>query len=254
VRGALAAALDRGRPRGLSGSWSAQDGLGGLARALAARLGERLVRGARVARAERDGGGFRLALAGGGEIRARALVLALPAWAAADVARGLDAELADGLARVEYAPLASVSVSVAPDAPLRGFGFLVPRGEGVDLLGALFMSRVFPGRAPAGRELVTGLLGGLRWPGAADAADDELLGRLGRGLELALGLRDAAEPLAVTRWPRAVPQPGRDHPALVARLRERAAGLGALRLAGGYLDGIGVSDALISGARAAREL
>lgn len=254
VRGALAAARDRSRPRGLRGSWSAAEGLGGLARALAEPLGEALLLGTPVASVARDGAGFVLELARGEPVRARALVLAVPAHAAAPLLRPLDAEAADLLGGIAYAPLVSAALGVDPEAarePVRGFGFLVPRSAGIDLLGILFMSRVFPGRAPAGRELLTAMIGGARWPGAVDAPDDVLAERIAAGLERTLGLRDPGAPLALTRWPRAVAQPGRDHPRLVARLRERAAALGPLRLAGAYLDGVSVSDALSSGPTAA---
>ena len=98
------------------------------------------------------------------------------------------------------------------------------------------------------------MIGGARWPGAVDAPEDALRARIAEGLDLALGLREAPLPLALTRWPRAVPQPGRDHLRLVARLRETAAAAGPLRLAGGYLDGVAVADAIASGVRAAEEL
>jgi oxygen-dependent protoporphyrinogen oxidase len=250
VRGALAAAFDRARPRGLRGSWSTAEGLGGLARSLAAGLGERLVLRTRVAALARDGAGFRLELEQG-VLRARSLVLALPAYGAAELVRPLAAELADALASIEYAPLVSMPVAVDPGAarePIRGFGFLVPRSEGLELLGALFMSRAFPGRAPAGRELVHCMIGGARWPDAVDAPDDVLLARATRGLECALGLQEAPAPIAITRWPRAVPQPGPDHPRLVARLRELASRTGPLQLAGSYLSGVSVADTLASGA------
>jgi len=250
VRGALAAALVRARPRGLRGSWSTAEGLGGLARALAVGLGERLVLRTRVAALARDGAGFRLELERGA-LRARALVLALPAYGAAELLRPLDADLADGLASIEYAPLVSMPVAADPAAarePIRGFGFLVPRSEGLELLGALFMSRVFPGRAPAGRELVHCMIGGARWPGAVDAPDDLLLARVTRGLEAALGLQEAPAPVAIIRWPRAVPQPGPEHPRLVARLRDLASRTGPLQLAGSYLSGVSVADTLASGA------
>jgi protoporphyrinogen oxidase len=98
------------------------------------------------------------------------------------------------------------------------------------------------------------MIGGSRWPGAVDAPDDALAARLGEGLERTLGLRDVGAPLVLSRWPAAVAQPGRDHPRLVARLRERVARLGPLRLAGAYLDGVSVSDALSSGSHAASEI
>ena len=126
LRGALAGALARARggaregapPRGLRGSWSAASGLGGLARALAERLGERVALGTRVAALSREGAGFRLELEGGarGALRARALVLALPAHGAAELVRPLGGELAALLARIEYAPLVSAALSVDPRA------------------------------------------------------------------------------------------------------------------------------------------
>jgi oxygen-dependent protoporphyrinogen oxidase len=267
LRGALAGAVERARLagpqgaplRGLRGSWSAPAGLGGLARILAERLGEQVALRTRVASLAREGAGFRLELEGGarGPLRARGLVLALPAPAAAELTRALDPELAALLARIEYAPLVSAALSVEPGAvreAIRGFGFLVPAAAGQRLLGALFMSRVFPGRAPAGSELLTCMIGGVRWPEAVDAPEDVLVARLAEGLDVALGLREAPRLLALTRWPRAVPQPGRDHLRLVAQLRAAAAAAGPLRLAGGYLDGVAVSDAIASGVRAAEEL
>jgi oxygen-dependent protoporphyrinogen oxidase len=266
LRGALAAALARSRPRkdagagrGLRGSWSTPTGLGGLARALAGRLGERLALGTRAAALSREGAGFRLELEGGagGALRARQVVLALPAWSAAELVRPLGGEHASLLGAVEYAPLVSASLGLDPGAvrePVRGFGFLVPRAAGQPLLGALFMSRVFPGRAPAGRELLTCMIGGARWREAVEAPEDLLVARIAEGLDRALGLREAPRLVALTRWPRAVPQPGRDHPRLVSKLREAAAAAGPLRLAGGYLDGVAVADAIASGARAAEEL
>ena len=257
ARGALAAARDRTRPRGLRGSWSAGEGLGAFARALASPLGERLRLGVALASLARDGAGFALETARGPTLRARAVVLAVPAHAAAPLVRPLDAEAAELLASIAYAPLVSAGIGVDPAAaraPIRGFGFLVPRAAGLDLLGVLFTSRVFPGRAPPGRELLTAMIGGVRWPGAVEASDELLAARLAAGLERSLGLRDAPAPLALTRWPAAVAQPGRDHPRLVARLRECSARLGRVRLAGAYLDGVSVSDALGSGARAAADL
>ena len=98
------------------------------------------------------------------------------------------------------------------------------------------------------------MLGGVRWREAVDQPDDILLEALHRDLERTLGLRGAGETLAVTRWPHAVPQPGRDHVDRIARVRKRAAQLGGLALAGSWLDGVGVPDALASGLPAAAAL
>ena len=260
VRGALASLRGSRAPRGLHGIHSTAEGLGGLAGGLARALGEALCPGSEVVSLAREAQGWRLGVAGAGgerELRARALVLAVPAPAAAALLEGSDAEAARLLRGIDYAPVASVSLGVDPgdvDAPIEGFGFLVPRSAGLRLLGCLFMSRLFPGRAPAGRELLTCILGGTRQRAVLDAPDDALLEGLRRDLERTLGLRGEPLTVAISRWPRAVPQPGRDHPRRVAALRARAAALPALALAGAHLDGVAVADALASGLHAAYSL
>ena len=44
--------------------------------------------------------------------------------------------------------------------PLDGFGFLVPERENLSILGSLFSSTLFPGRAPEGKVLLTTFIGG----------------------------------------------------------------------------------------------
>ncbi len=251
VRGALSGR--RGASRGLSGMWSTPDGLAGLGRGLAAGLGDGLRLGVRVDALEREEDAWRVSF-GGESVRAGAVVLAVPAEQAAALLSNADAELAKAIAGVCYAPVVSLSVSIAAGdsvAPVEGFGFLVPRAEGRRLLGCLFMSRLFPGRAPDGRHLLTCMIGGTRWPDAVDL-DDGSLSELARiELDHTLGLRGDPETLALTRWQRAVPQPGRDHVARIAGARARALRLGGLGLAGSWVEGVGVTDALASGISAA---
>jgi oxygen-dependent protoporphyrinogen oxidase len=260
VRGALSRMIRPRGPRGLRGSYSSPDGLGGLAGHMARGLGDSLRLGTRVASVRREEGSWVVGVESGGaepEIRARSLVLATDAASAAALLRGLDGEAASALDSIEYAPVVSVPLCVDPrdsSHPIQGFGFLVPREAGLDLLGALFMSRMFPRRAPEDRELVMGMIGGARWPAVVDAADDEILERVQRGLDRAIGLRGSPQALAITRWPRAVPQPGPHHGRLVRGLRARLAAQPGLALAGAYLDGVSVADTLASGVRAADEI
>jgi oxygen-dependent protoporphyrinogen oxidase len=252
VRGLLRRAL-RGEPRGLPGTWSAHGGLGALAAELASPLGAALRLGARATALVPEAGGWRVEHAGGA-LRTRALVLAADADGAAELLAPLDAEAGAFLRALPFAPIASLSLALPAGATRRppdGFGFLVPEDCGLPLLGALFVSRLFTGRAPSGQELVTAMLGGLRWPGALDAPDDALLARASEGLDRALGLAGTPRVLAITRWPRAVAQPGVGHVAAVRAIRARLARLPKLALAGGCWDGVALGSALASGARAA---
>jgi oxygen-dependent protoporphyrinogen oxidase len=258
VLGELLIALHRGRERGLKGSYAGQHGFGRLARQLANQLHEQPALGSRVARVARDGDGWHvdiLAPSGDLALRARTLVLAVPAPDAAEILRGVDGELAKTLEGIAYAPVVSVGLGVqAKDAkvPIQGFGFLVPRGEPLALLGCLFMSQIFTGRAPAGFELLQCMVGGVRWPEAVAETDAGLLAVLRQDLERVLGYRGEPLLLGMGRWPRAIPQPRRDHGARVRHAMERLPR--GLALAGSYVAGVGVADALASGLAAAASL
>jgi oxygen-dependent protoporphyrinogen oxidase len=256
--GALGAALSGSGRGGLRGSWSAPAGLGPFARQLADHLAEPPALGSRVVAIARDGPRFRVEVtsaSGDVSLDAARVVVAAPAYEAASLLLGVDAEVARALERVRYAPIATVPLGVRPDdvrTPIRGFGFLVPRGEDLSLLGCLFMSQLFSGRAPEGHELLHCMLGGVRWPEAADAPDALLVERAVADLDRTLGLKAAPESLGVGRWPRAIPQPDRDHARRMRGVEEHLAREApSLVLAGSYVAGVSVCDTLASGIAAA---
>jgi oxygen-dependent protoporphyrinogen oxidase len=255
VRGLVRRVL-RGVPRGLPGTWSAREGLGGLAALLGRGLGSALRLGVPVRAMVPEAKGWRVEHEHG-ELRAPKLVLAADATGAADLLAPLDAEAAATLRALTFAPLVCAALALGPGGTRRvpdGFGFLVPRDLGLDLLGVLFMSRLFPGRAPPGSELLSAMVGGLRWPGAIDAPEDALRARIHAGLDCALDLRSEPRLLAMTRWPRAVLQPGPAHPANVRAIRARLSHLPPLALAGACWDGVALGTTLASGASAAANL
>jgi oxygen-dependent protoporphyrinogen oxidase len=257
--GVIRALLHRGE-RGLRGSYSAVEGLGPFARRLAEQLAEPPVLGASVTALRREGSSWHLSLessAGETHMRASRVVLAIPAGVAATLLRGIDAGVAELLEGIAYAPIVSLPLGVERAKlrrPVEGFGFLVPSEAGLDLLGCLYMSRLFPGRAPEGHDLLQCMLGGVRWPGATDEPDDRLLERALRDLDRILGVPGDAQDLGVTRWPGAIPQPGRDHVRRIAEVRARLSALPGLALAGSYVDGVSVADSFASGLRAACDL
>ena len=224
------------------------------------RLGTRLV----ALEPGSEGAGFRLDLevaqAPGADaavdtLGAEQVVLATDAFCAAPLARPVAPEAAKGLAAIPYSPIVSIALGVERrhcGAPPRGFGFLVPRTEGRALLGCLYMARLFAERAPEGCDLLHCMLGGVRAPALVEEPEDVLLTHALEVLDPVLGLREAPEVLRVQRWARAVAQPVVGHEALVRRVR--AALPPGLELAGAYLDGVAVGDAVASGVGAAERL
>jgi oxygen-dependent protoporphyrinogen oxidase len=185
--------------------------------------------------------------AGGRSIEADALVLAGPSPVSADLLRSVDAPLAEQLDRVDAAPLAVVCLGyneaalAADRGPLDGFGFLVPRDEGTRILGALWESTIYAGRAPAGKALVRVMIGGATDPAAVRLDDAELVLSVRAGLERTMGLRIAPEFVRVVRHRRGIPQYTVGHLARLAhidRLLDRHPGL---FLAGNSYRGVSIN-------------
>jgi oxygen-dependent protoporphyrinogen oxidase len=254
LRGSLHALFSRSA-KGLAGSQSCEGGVQAFATRLAKSLEGVLTLGTPVKSVTRAEKTYRL-VTERETLLARRIVLATPAGSAAELLQPLDPEAADRLRAVEYAPLASVALGLDPaqvDETIRGFGYLVPKQAGIKLLGTLFPSRVFSGRAPPGRELAMAMVGGRRWPEVVQAKEGAILREVEDGLAKTLGARDSGQVLGINRWECAVPQPGPNHVEEIRALREQIGKhLPGVSLAGSYLDGVSVADTLMCGVRAVR--
>lgn len=226
--------------------YSLRDGLGEIVDALVARLPAdclRLRSPVRDLRRNRDG--FVLTTHGDAELRARAVVLALPAHRASGLLAGMDADVAAALSAVPFASTATVYLGYRREDvahPLDGHGLIVPEAENLHTSACSFFSTKFPGRAPDGHVLLRGFLGGMRHPESLDAPDEDLAARVHDEMAPVLGLR--ARPLLrrVYRWPSATPQMEVGHRDRVATLETRLAAHSGLALTGSGLRGTGIPD------------
>ncbi len=182
------------------------------------------------------------------EARARAVVLAVPADAAAGLVRRLAPAAAQALDAIPYSPVAVVA-SVYRRADVRhaldGFGFLSPRKEGRAILGTLFSSSMFEGRVPADTVLLTTFVGGARDPALAGSPPGEIAAAVERELAALLG---AASPQwrEVVQWPRAIPQYTLGHLGRIAALEASEAAVPGLFFRGNYRGGVSVGDCIKS--------
>lgn len=206
--------------------------------ALATRLGHALRLDTRVVTMWRNGADWRLTTHRGEIVHADAVVLATPAHVSAGLLEPLDEEIGAPLRAIRSAPLAVVCLGYDASAverdrgPLNGFGFLVPRGEGLRMLGALWDSSVYPGRAPSGRALIRVMIGGAHDPGILALDDEELVDTARHELELAMGLRTGPVLDRVIRHPLGIPQYTVGHLERLAFVDRRLAAWPGLLLAG----------------------
>jgi oxygen-dependent protoporphyrinogen oxidase len=231
--------------------------MGALSDALAAALGNDLRARAEVRALARRGSQL-VVETDDAALEAERVVLALPPREAAAVTRPLEGALGDAFDAIPECALAAVSLGFrAADLPhpLDGFGFLVPRREGLRTLGCIFMTSVFPGcaQAPEGHVLLRCLIGGALDPGAL-ALDDTALVTVARDdLARALAIRARPACAHVVRWPRAIAQYTIGHAERVARIDARGQALGVFAT-GAALRGVGVNDVVRDAAALAERL
>lgn len=246
----------RGGPAGPAGALTSfTGGLQSLPRALATHPGIEVRAGASVERLLlREDGGYDLLLAGGNEpLRADAVILAGEPWSMAPLIEGPCPAAAAELTAIETPPVLVVALGFAPamrGAVPKGFGALIPRGEGFRILGCLWDTHLFPGREPGGHLLVRAMLGGAVDPEVIRLSDEQVLTQTLADLRALMPLHDEPLYAKVIRWPRAIPQYTIGHLERVARLREALARRPGLLLAGNATDGIAFTKAAAAGVAA----
>lgn len=195
-----------------------------------------------------SGKDFSIEYTGGGRQlseRADAVVISAPAYAASGVISRIDAELASLVEDILYSPIAVVALGFDEkgyENVLNSFGFLVPRIERRRVLGILFDSSIFENRAPEGRALIRGMIGGARDPGLAFRPEDELLDMMREEVADILGFREEPVFSRVYRHEKGIPQYPVGHPARVRRIKELLRHVPGLFLNNNAYEGIGLND------------
>lgn len=187
---------------------------------------------------------WRLEAAGGPPIEADQVVLALPAGSASALAAPFDPGLAATFAEIPTAPLAVVALAFDEAALGRaphGFGFLAPRGEGLRILGCLWDSSIFPGRAPAGKVLVRAMIGGATDPAAVNLPDAELVAAVRSDLERAMAIEVEPERIWVFRHRQGISQYTVGHGERLASIERALAGWPGLHVTGQSFRGVAMN-------------
>ncbi|KAL1341285.1 hypothetical protein HN51_027768 [Arachis hypogaea] len=184
-------------------------------------------------------------------LQTKSVVMTIPSHVASTLLRSISDAAADALSKFYYPPVAAVSVSYPKEAirseclidgELKGFGQLHPRTQGVETLGTIYSSSLFPNRAPDGRVLLLNYIGGATNPGILSKTDSELVEAVDRDLRKMLINPNAGDPFAlgVRVWPQAIPQFLVGHLDLldIAKSSLKNTGFEGLFLGGNYVSGV----------------
>jgi oxygen-dependent protoporphyrinogen oxidase len=259
MRGFLKSAMARRKPgAGAEGTGTLvafREGLQQLPDALAARLGTELRLRAAVTQVRAGPRGWTVGAAFQSPEVYEAVLYAAPAHCLDDI----DLDLAGGerlatLSSIDHPPVAVLAFGFRRDQvshPLDGFGVLCPEAERRRVLGVLFSSTIFPGRAPDGHVLLTAFAGGARDPDFVQADPQTLSARVLDDLRILLGTSGEPAFRAVQVWPKAIPQYVLGYGRFKEIAEQTEESNPGLVLAGTYRDGISLNDAVSSGERAA---
>jgi oxygen-dependent protoporphyrinogen oxidase len=244
VRGMLRLAKSRKGPRDRPTLLTFRDGTETLIRALANKLGHALLTETSVAEISyTKEGAFEIRLQNHGRnepVSAGSLILATPTHIAGKLLAQLDPSFDSLLTPVEYAPVAVVSLGYREKDvghSLNGFGFLVPRSAGLRVLGSVWNSSLFPGRAPEGQALLTSFVGGVTDAAAATLDPQELTSLVHHEILPLLSIQSEPVFSNVTFRPRALPQYNLGHGDRLAALAKACSRFPGLWLTGNYLRG-----------------
>lgn len=209
-----------------------------------------------VERIEESGPGFTVYKHDGSSIPADAVVMAVPAYAAAELLSDISPDLAKELEQVEYVTTATVTLAYRKkDLPaLKGYGYIIPQNEDSKALACTWTSTKWEGRAPEDYALLRVFVG--RIQDAERLSEDEavLIKMAKDEVRQTMGIEIEPERNWVFRWEKAMPQYNLGHPERLERIEAIMKEYANLVLVGNGYHGIGLPDCINSGIMAAEKL
>jgi protoporphyrinogen/coproporphyrinogen III oxidase len=257
IRGAIKRRNTSGGPSGRM--FSFPNGLGELPGAIRKRLKGTVHLRTSVTTLRRDASGWEVDCSSGDRTWTEAfdaVVCALPADAVAHLQfEGITPPSSlRVLGEIEHPPVASVFTGFRRSDvahALDGFGALVPEVENGRILGTLFSSTLFPGRAPDGHVALTTFVGGSRQPNLAALNDAALIDLVQRELSRLVGITASPVFTDIQRWPRAIPQYTLGYDRFKGAINAVETSAPGLFVGGNCRDGISLSNCIASGQRLA---
>jgi len=202
-------------------------------------------------------GGWELRLADGSNYDANVVVSAAPAHVLKELILPLDGKLSELLDGIPYAPMNVICFGYEQskvERDLDGFGYLIPKKEGCEILGTLWDSSIFPSRAPEGHVMLRSMMGGATNPAAVELSDAEVKQRTMAELKKIMGINAEPDFVRIFRHKRAIPQYVVGHAERLAAIDERLKSHAGLVLAGNAFSGIGLNDCVNAANKAGEQV
>lgn len=191
-----------------------------------------------------------------GEHDADLVLVAAPSHTASGMLHAHDQVLSGMLERIPYASMTVVCFGYERGRighDLDGFGYLIPKGEGMNILGTLWDSSIFENRAPEGHVLLRSMMGGACFPEYIALPEREIERRVREDLKATMGIRELPSFVRIFRHEKAIPQYTVGHAERLRAIEERLKLSPGLLLTGNSYRGVGINDCVAAADRAAEE-
>jgi len=252
IRGAIALmrqARTSKKPKTRKRIISFKNGMGELPHALANALAGDLQRGTSIQSIEQKDQMWRLTWTQDNESQQTEdfdrLIVTVPAHKLSQLP--FESEILESFSsfsNIEYPALSVLSIAYKRSDighRLDGFGALVPECEQRKILGVLFNSSLFKGRAPEDEALLTVFVGGARQPGLASDSLEDLKSIVQPELEALLNIQGKPTFTHHRFWGQAIPQYKMGYGAKLDAMQAIESKFPGLKIAGNYRSGISVN-------------
>jgi oxygen-dependent protoporphyrinogen oxidase len=138
-----------------------------------------------------------------------AVVISTPSYSSSELFKKLDSDFSSELHEIYYPPVNVIYTGFNQSKinhKLDGFGYLIPEQEKRKILGSLWSSSLFPGRAPEGYCALTSFVGGARSPKLTGMDDKDLVKITVEELNSVLGVNGEPDYVKIVKWEKAIPQ------------------------------------------------
>lgn len=186
------------------------------------------------------------------------VIITTPAYVVPQLLPTADPSLLQAFRDLRYAPVVQVGIGIKKggNRPLKAFGGLVPTIEKQPILGILFPSDCFEGRAPQGGETYSIFIGGTQNPTCHEMNDAQITDIADHAIHRMLHIPAHIEidAMHISRHSKAIPQYEKTADAVLQAIDLLQKQHSGLIIAGNSRDGIGMADRIRQGTLLAKNI
>lgn len=175
------------------------------------------------------------------------LYICTPAYVTSKLMRKLNPRLAQLLGQIEYSSIGvmglSYDQSFCANVP-KGFGYLIPSVNKSSVLGVLFESNIFKGRAKEGTSYFRCMVDIKHLFGDEESVRKDVLALCQEELKTRFGIDSQPAQIFFKPWKKAIPKYNMDYLNLKEELLNEVQGMPGIYLRANYLGGISLNDCI----------